>query len=81
MVEYNRKENAMKKLIIDARESGTTTGRYIDKLIEYLHELNTGLEITVLTKPHRVDFLTKLPKILRLSNLLTKNLHLLNSLD
>ena len=24
----------IKKILIDARESGTTTGRYIDKLIE-----------------------------------------------
>jgi len=46
----------MKKIVIDARESGTSTGRYIDKLVENLNKLKTGLEIIILTKPHRVEF-------------------------
>ncbi len=46
----------MQKIVIDARESGTSTGRYIDKLIEYLHPLNPPYEIIILTKPHRVEF-------------------------
>ena len=46
----------MSKIVIDARESGTSTGRYIDKLIEYLHGLKTTHEIIILTKPHRIDF-------------------------
>lgn len=33
----------MKHILIDARESGTTTGRYIDKLIEHLHALIPGV--------------------------------------
>ena len=47
----------MKKLVIDARESGTTTGRYIDKLIEYLYKLNPPFEITIITKPHREKYI------------------------
>lgn len=49
-----------KHIVIDARESGTTTGRYIDKLIENLHNLKPAYKITVLTKPHRVDFIKKI---------------------
>lgn len=47
----------MKRIVIDARESGTTTGRYIDKLIEYLHMLKPAHEIVVVTKPDRMEFL------------------------
>jgi glycosyltransferase involved in cell wall biosynthesis len=47
----------MSQIVIDARESGTTSGRYVDKLIEYLHKLNIGSEVLVLTKSHRLDFL------------------------
>ncbi len=48
----------MKKIVIDARESGTTTGRYIDKLIENLHAigLQRSYEVTLLVKPHRLDY-------------------------
>ncbi|HXR50295.1 MAG TPA: glycosyltransferase family 1 protein [Verrucomicrobiae bacterium] len=46
----------MSKIVIDARESGTSTGRYIDKLIEYLHKLQPAHKIVVLTGEHRVDF-------------------------
>lgn len=46
----------MSKIVIEARESGTSTGRHIDKLIENLHKLNPDLEILILTKAHRVDF-------------------------
>lgn len=45
----------MSHILIDARESGTTTGRYIDKLIEYLHILQPNHRITVATKSHRLD--------------------------
>jgi glycosyltransferase involved in cell wall biosynthesis len=47
----------MKRIVIDARESGTSTGRYVDKLIEYLHQLSPNFEIIVLTKSQRVDYL------------------------
>lgn len=44
-------------IAIDARESGTSTGRYVDKLIENLAKLDTDIDFTVLTKPHRLDFI------------------------
>lgn len=47
----------MKKLVIDARESGTSTGRYIDKLVENLNLLRPGLDVIVLTKTHRLEYL------------------------
>src|ERR1019366_7698287 len=47
----------MKSLVIDARQSGETTGRYIDKLIEYLYELNAPYAITIITKPHREKYI------------------------
>ena len=46
----------MPRLIIEARESGTSTGRHIDKLIENLHALKPDFEIIIHTKPHRIDF-------------------------
>jgi len=48
------------KIIIDARESGTSTGRYIDKLVEYLHKLKPDFEVVILTKPARLDFIKKI---------------------
>ena len=48
---------SMSKIVIDARESGTSTGRYIDKLVEHLAKLKPDHEMIVLTKPHRVDYL------------------------
>lgn len=52
------------RIVIDARESGTSTGRYIDKLVENLHRLKPSLpagrpefEIILLAKPERVNYL------------------------
>jgi len=45
------------KIVIDARISGTSTGRYVDKLIEYLAKLPVDHEFVVLTKTHRLDYL------------------------
>lgn len=50
----------MKRIVIDARESGTTTGRYVDKLIEYLHKLKPKYDIVVLTKSHRLEYMQKI---------------------
>jgi glycosyltransferase involved in cell wall biosynthesis len=50
----------MSRVLIDARESGTSTGRYIDKLIEYLAKSKTDLDFSVITKPHRRDFIKKI---------------------
>lgn len=46
----------MKRIVIDARESGTTTGRYLDKLIEYMHKQQPKYEIILLVKSHRQSF-------------------------
>ncbi len=46
----------MSKIVIDARESGTSTGRYIDKLIEHMHKLGTTHSVIILTKAERTDF-------------------------
>ena len=50
----------MQRIAIDARESGTSTGRYVDKLIEYLYLLKPDFEIIILTKTHRLDFFKKI---------------------
>jgi glycosyltransferase involved in cell wall biosynthesis len=50
----------MARVVIDARESGTSTGRYVDKLIENLHQLKPGFEIVVLTKTPRIAFIKQL---------------------
>jgi glycosyltransferase involved in cell wall biosynthesis len=47
----------MSKIVIDARESGTSTGRYIDKLVEHLHILEPKHEIILLAKAHRLEYL------------------------
>jgi len=50
----------MNRLVIDARESGTSTGRYIDNLIKYLSKLNPEFEIVLLAKPHRAEHYKKI---------------------
>ena len=50
----------MKRIVIDARESGTSTGRYIDKLIEYLSKQKSDYEFIILTKSHRVNFIKEI---------------------
>lgn len=47
----------MKKVVVDARESGTSSGRYVDKLIEYLAKAKPKYQIVLLAKPKRVEFL------------------------
>ncbi len=51
------------KILIDARESGTSTGRYIDKLIEYLQIIDQKNQYTVLYKSARLE-----KKLLRAAN-------------
>ena len=46
----------MTKIAIDARDSGESSGRYDDKLIEYLHKLKTDYQFIIITRPHRVEF-------------------------
>ncbi|MGA3150577.1 MAG: glycosyltransferase family 1 protein [Candidatus Saccharimonadales bacterium] len=45
------------KIVIDARESGTSTGRYVDKLVENLQALKPNFEIVLLAKSHRHEYL------------------------
>src|SRR5206468_4562114 len=53
MVEDNEKTM---RIVIDARESGTSTGRYVDKLVEYMHTLNPDHQVIILAKSHRLKF-------------------------
>lgn len=50
----------MSHIVIDARESGTSTGRYVDKLIEFLHLLQPQHRFTIITKPGRVEYMHKI---------------------
>lgn len=50
----------MRRVVIDARESGTSTGRYIDKLVEHLHAYKPKMEIIILTKPERLEVMTSI---------------------
>ncbi|MCA9347183.1 glycosyltransferase family 4 protein [Candidatus Saccharibacteria bacterium] len=43
------------KIVIDARESGTSTGRYVDKLIEYLQRIDTYNTYVLLLKKNRLS--------------------------
>jgi len=44
------------RILIDARESGSSTGRYIDKLIEYLQIVDSKNNYLLLLKPSRLKF-------------------------
>lgn len=48
------------KVAIDARESGSSTGRYIDKLVENLYRLKPEFEIVLLAKPERINYLKQI---------------------
>lgn len=55
-------DKALQHIVIDNRESGSSTGRYSDKLVEYLAKLHAsgktgGLRFTILTKSHRTDYI------------------------
>ena len=50
----------MSHIVIDARESGTSTGRYVDKLVEFLHVLKPKHQFTIVTKPTRVEYIRKI---------------------
>lgn len=48
----------MKKVVIDAREADKSgPGRYVYKMIEYLHALKPDFRIVLLAKKQKVDFL------------------------
>jgi len=49
------------RIVIDARESGTSTGRYIDKLLEYLQKIDSTNDYHLLIKSHRLDAYKNMP--------------------
>ncbi|HYH36294.1 MAG TPA: glycosyltransferase family 1 protein [Candidatus Saccharimonadales bacterium] len=44
----------MKRIVIDARELRTSTGRYMERLLHYLQEIDRGHEYIVLLKPQDI---------------------------
>lgn len=56
-ITHQRDPEGRKLIVIDARESGTSTGRYVDKLIENLHKQNQDYIFKLLAKDHRVEYL------------------------
>lgn len=49
------------KIVIDSRESGTSTGRYVDKLIENLQKIDSRNEYILLLKSGRLEAYKNLP--------------------
>ncbi len=47
-------------IVIDARESGSSTGTYVDNLVKYLHEIPTSVRFTILTNKKRVAFMKEI---------------------
>lgn len=45
----------MKHIVIDARELRTSTGRYVERLLHYLQQIDNNHEYTVLLKPKDID--------------------------
>lgn len=45
----------MSKIVIDARELRTSTGRYIERLLHYLQQIDTGNNYQVLLKPQDME--------------------------
>jgi glycosyltransferase involved in cell wall biosynthesis len=53
-VENNREETPM-NIAIDARELRTSSGRYVERLLHYLQQLESEHQFTVLLKPKDMD--------------------------
>jgi glycosyltransferase involved in cell wall biosynthesis len=45
----------MSRIVIDARELNTSTGRYVNKLVQYLQKIDKDDEYLVLLKPEDID--------------------------
>src|SRR4051812_29347680 len=43
------------KIVVDAREYTTSTGRYMFRLLQYLDALDTEHDYTILLKPHDMN--------------------------
>jgi glycosyltransferase involved in cell wall biosynthesis len=48
-------ENGALKIVIDARELRTSTGRYVERLLHYLQQIDQEHEYTVLLTPKDID--------------------------
>lgn len=46
----------MARIVIDGRNSGTSTGRYVDRLAENLHRLKPDIDFIILAKTARLEF-------------------------
>lgn len=46
-----------KRIVVDARESGTSTGRYVDKLIEHMQKIDKTNDYQILYKTGRLGLL------------------------
>lgn len=53
------------RIVIDARESGTSSGRYVDKLLEYLQKIDSENQYVLLLKNHRLSAYQNMPKNFR----------------
>ena len=49
------------RIVFDARESGTTSGRYVDKLLENLQRIDSVNDYWLLLKSHRLETYTNMP--------------------
>jgi glycosyltransferase involved in cell wall biosynthesis len=49
------RRTATRKIVIDARELRTTSGRYVERLIHYLQAVDSQHEYTILLKPEDMD--------------------------
>jgi glycosyltransferase involved in cell wall biosynthesis len=47
-------------IAIDARSSGTSTGRYVDKLIEYIAKIDPDYDFNIIAYSDRVGFMKKI---------------------
>jgi glycosyltransferase involved in cell wall biosynthesis len=53
------------RIVFDGRESGTTSGRYVDKLLENLMQIDRENDYMLLLKKHRLAAYNDLPKNFR----------------
>ena len=69
------------KIVIDARELRTSTGRYVERLIFYLQRLDLNNDYVILLKPGDFDTWSHQTPVLLKLNVLTKNSLLANNWD
>lgn len=70
----------MAKIVIDARELRTSTGRYVERLLHYLQKEDTANDYVVLLTPKDFDTWEPSAKNFTNSYVNTKNLRLVSRL-